>query len=187
MKTLASLRVPTLFLAAVALTSLAAVGCATTDQRYGFRPLGPVTLSGPINITYFGRSTLTALGTFTSQITFLNFTGTFNGHTIEAMLNPASPSLGMTSVNEVPGGQFRVDSFFDVFAELSIDGGPMLEVAAMTSVPGAAMLRAHAAIVSVMRAVVFGLMSLIFMAWWFPRALSMSSDDQPRSPRVASQ
>jgi len=65
-------------------------------------PLGPVTLSGPINITYFGRSTLTALGTFTSQITFLDFTGVFNGHTIEAMLNPASASLGRPSWRKSP-------------------------------------------------------------------------------------
>jgi hypothetical protein len=39
----------------------------------------------------------------------------------------------------------------------------MLEVAATISVPGAATLRAHAAIVSVMREVVLGLMSLIFI------------------------
>ena len=34
--------------------------------------------------------------------------------------------LRVTTVDEVPDGQFRVDSFFDVFAELSIDGGPFV-------------------------------------------------------------
>ena len=42
------------------------------------------------------------------------------------MLNPASAILRVTTVDEVPDGQFRVDSFFDVFAELSIDGGPFV-------------------------------------------------------------
>jgi hypothetical protein len=88
-------------------------------------PLGPVTLTGEIDITYFARPTLTALGTFASQITSLNVAGTFNGHTIQAQLNPAMSSTGQTSVTAA-GDRFQVDSFFDVFAELSIDGGPFV-------------------------------------------------------------
>jgi len=37
--------------------------------------------------------------------------------------SPSRPSLGRTSITDVGGGQFRIDSFFDVFTELSLDGG----------------------------------------------------------------
>ncbi len=37
--------------------------------------------------------------------------------------DPDMPSLGVTTIREVPGGLFRIDSFFDIFVELSIDGG----------------------------------------------------------------
>jgi hypothetical protein len=67
------------------------------------------------------------LGTFNSQITFLNFTGGFAGHTAEALLNPLNPSLGVTSVAESNNDLFVIDSFFDVFARLSIDGGPFVD------------------------------------------------------------
>ena len=37
--------------------------------------------------------------------------------------SPTLPSLGMTTVSALGGGQYQIDSFFDVFTELSIDGG----------------------------------------------------------------
>lgn len=37
--------------------------------------------------------------------------------------SPTRASLGETHVRSLGGGQWRVDSFFDVFTELSIDGG----------------------------------------------------------------
>jgi hypothetical protein len=37
--------------------------------------------------------------------------------------SPTLPSLGTTTVTSQPGGAFHIDSFFDVFTELSIDGG----------------------------------------------------------------
>lgn len=52
--------------------------------------------------------------------------GSFNGHTFEGKLNPAMASTGQTTIQELPGSEFRVSSFFDVFAELSIDGGPFV-------------------------------------------------------------
>jgi hypothetical protein len=38
------------------------------------------------------------------------------------MMNSPQPS-GSTIITDVGGGNFRIDSFFDVFVELSIDGG----------------------------------------------------------------
>jgi hypothetical protein len=51
----------------------------------------------------------------------------FAGHTIEAMLNPLNPSVGVTSVTQLGEGLFQIDSFFDVFGRVSIDGGPFVD------------------------------------------------------------
>ncbi|MCB8932449.1 MAG: PEP-CTERM sorting domain-containing protein [Fimbriimonadaceae bacterium] len=37
--------------------------------------------------------------------------------------NPVVPSFGNTTITPLGGGQFQVDSFFDVFFEVSLDGG----------------------------------------------------------------
>jgi hypothetical protein len=90
--------------------------------------IAPVTLGGPIGILYAGRMNDMELGTFTSSLTELDLTGTFHGittHTIEIMLNPMMTSMGPTTVAP-SGGNYRIDSFFDVFAELSLDGGPFM-------------------------------------------------------------
>lgn len=65
-----------------------------------------------------------------------NTTGTFDTEMISMMLTGASPlgpfmiresptlaSLGSTSITDLGGGSYHIDSFFDVFTELSIDGG----------------------------------------------------------------
>ncbi len=37
--------------------------------------------------------------------------------------SPSKPSTGLTRISDAPGGGFMVDSFFDIFTELSVDGG----------------------------------------------------------------
>ncbi len=37
--------------------------------------------------------------------------------------SPTLPSLGQTTVTPLNGGLFQIDSFFDVFVEVSLDGG----------------------------------------------------------------
>lgn len=37
--------------------------------------------------------------------------------------SPTLPSVGQTVINDLGGGMYHIDSFFDVFTELSIDGG----------------------------------------------------------------
>lgn len=86
--------------------------------------LGPLSLAGPIGILYAGRSSDSQLGTFMSSLTELDLTGMFNGHTIEVMLGMPT-SMGPTTITPV-GSDFRVSSFFDVFAEISIDHGQFM-------------------------------------------------------------
>lgn len=91
--------------------------------------LGVLNLAGPIGIFYSGRTDATQLGTFTSTLTELDLTGMFNGHSVEVILGTPTSS-GETTVAQLgsatPDGQFRVSSFFDVFAEVSIDHGQFM-------------------------------------------------------------
>jgi hypothetical protein len=106
---------------------------ANAFQNVGGTPgmfIGPVTLTGQIDITYFDKTSLSETGTFSDQITLLDLMGSFNGHTIQAILNPGESSTGQTTITNVGGTppEWRFGSFFDIFTELSIDGG--------TPVPG---------------------------------------------------
>gem|GEM_PF-1117597 len=53
--------------------------------------------------------------------------------------SPTRASSGRTSVREVPGGTFAVDSFFDIWTEISLDGGNTWSP--MVSGPGSMSLR----------------------------------------------
>ena len=37
--------------------------------------------------------------------------------------SPTLASVGQTTITDIGGGMYRIDSFFDVFTELSVDGG----------------------------------------------------------------
>ena len=85
-----------------------------------------VSLTGTIDYAAVGRTSFSELGTFTTEITGLKLTGTldlpcspFDGHALEVTL--AAPSFGMTTIAQ-DGGLFRIDSFFDVFIEISLPG-----------------------------------------------------------------
>jgi hypothetical protein len=90
-------------------------------------PIGSLMLVGTVSITYVGRSSDTQLGSFPSILTSFDFMGSFNSHTILTRLTPGQISTGVTTISKVAGAQaFLVDSFFDVFAGVSVDGGPFI-------------------------------------------------------------
>jgi hypothetical protein len=92
--------------------------------------INPIVMTGSVDITFFGRKTLIAQGTFPAQITSFDLSGSFSGltgvHSVASQLNPAQTTDGVTSVKEIGKGTFLISSFFDVFAELSIDSGPFV-------------------------------------------------------------
>lgn len=106
--------------------------------------ISPLVLTGQVDITYFSKTTLSEQGTFNAQITSLDLSGSFTGltgpHTADAMLNPSNASTGQTMVQEISGHPttWRISSFFDVFAELSVDGGPFVPGPERTGDLGAA-------------------------------------------------
>jgi hypothetical protein len=90
--------------------------------------LAPLSAGGTMDFTYFDRGPSTPLGTFNAQITALDFAGTFLGHPFEIEQNPSQASTGITTINEVPGitPMYQVTSFFDVFLDVSLNGGPFV-------------------------------------------------------------
>jgi len=83
----------------------------------------PFTLAGPVDVTAFGKAGQTT-GTFPTEITSMDMTGTILGHSVELIESPTLASTGSTTITDIGGGLFRISSFFDVFTELSIDSSP---------------------------------------------------------------
>jgi hypothetical protein len=88
-------------------------------------PNAPFTLNGPVGVTVLGKAGKVT-GTFNTEMTSLDMTGTVGGHSVEVKLDPTSASTGQTTITDLGSGLFRVSSFFDVFTELSLDGGAFI-------------------------------------------------------------
>ncbi len=88
--------------------------------------IGPVLFSGQQEITYFGRSSPTQIGTFSSQLNSVVDFDNFLGFTGQVRLSPGTQSLGQTIVAELGKGLYRIDSSFTTFTEVSINGGPFV-------------------------------------------------------------
>jgi hypothetical protein len=87
----------------------------------------PFQLIGPVQIEVFNKyvnNVEQTTGTWSTQMLSMDMTGNVAGHSVEIMLDPAlGSSTGSTTVAPLGGGQFRIDSFFDVFTEISLDHG----------------------------------------------------------------
>jgi hypothetical protein len=82
-------------------------------------PLQPIFMSGPVDTVAYGRSPGPGqIGTFDVEMLSMTLTG----GPLMIRESPTKQSLGKTSVQPAGSG-FHIDSFFDVFTELSIDGG----------------------------------------------------------------
>jgi hypothetical protein len=81
----------------------------------------PVTLTGPVT-TAVRNYTSGQLGTFNVEMLSMSLSGNLLGTPVMVRESPMLHTLGQTSIS---GGQgnYTIDSFFDVFTELSLDGG----------------------------------------------------------------
>ena len=61
---------------------------------------------------------------FIKLLASLFLSGDVGGHDIQIRESPTLASLGETYIMDIGGGLYDIDSFFDVFTELSVDGGP---------------------------------------------------------------
>jgi hypothetical protein len=97
------------------------------DETINGGPVTPFQLSGSATVT-ITRDSGTAgspLGTYDTQLT-LDLTGTVAGHSEEFKTDPSNPSTGQATISDAGGGLFRINSFFDVFTDLSLDHGPFV-------------------------------------------------------------
>ena len=95
---------------------------ATVDIP-GFGIVGlPISLAGPVT-TVLHNYAYGDAGTFDAEIVSMTLTGPAGPIPVVVRENPDLPSLGQTSISDLGGGLYEIDSFFDVFTELSINGG----------------------------------------------------------------
>jgi hypothetical protein len=100
---------------------------AMVDPDGALGPMGfiPIHLEGPVRTNAYGRTAPGQTGTFQTEMIMMHLTGTVGPMTVEIRESPTLPSMGQTSILPSSGG-FHIDSFFDVFTELSINGGPWI-------------------------------------------------------------
>ncbi len=84
--------------------------------------MGPIVLTGPVETIVYSKAGNTT-GTFETEILSMDLSGNVGGNTILIRENPGESSKGSTTIIDIGGGLFEIDSFFDVFTELSLDGG----------------------------------------------------------------
>lgn len=80
----------------------------------------PVTLTGPVSTMVYDY-TSGGTGTFDTEMISLDLTGNIGGIPVIVRESPTLSSVGVTKITA--GSSYVIDSFFDVFTELSIDGG----------------------------------------------------------------
>ncbi len=62
-------------------------------------------------------------GSWDTEILSMSLSGNVHDIPVEYRLRLTQPSPGETKLTDLGGGEFQVDSFFDVFTEISVDGG----------------------------------------------------------------
>ena len=84
--------------------------------------LGPISLTGPVTTRVDNRLLSTA-GLFDTEIVSMSLSGNAPMGPILIREDPYRASTGQTDITDLGGGLYHIDSFFDVFTELSVDGG----------------------------------------------------------------
>ncbi len=112
---------------------------ATFSATETGQPVGSLELTGPVDMLTTDRL-LSTTGLFDAEIISMSLSG--NGILIRE--DPSRASTGQTDIIDLGGGLYHIDSFFDVFTEISINGGsswtPSDNSVRMTLVPEPATL-----------------------------------------------
>ncbi len=92
------------------------------DLSVNGSPTVPVSSSGPSTAILTGKWGNTT-GTFDTEMLQLDLSGGSPFGPFMIRESPTKQSTGKTTITNLGGGGYKIDSFFDVFTELSIDGG----------------------------------------------------------------
>ena len=114
------------------------------NVRVNGADVGPATLNGPVHTLVLGKDPTDTTGSWQTEMVSMSLSGNVGGNFVMIRESPSLPSHGQTTVQDIGGGQFQIDSFFDVFTELSVDGGqnwvPSNQAARVTLMPEPASL-----------------------------------------------
>jgi hypothetical protein len=92
----------------------------------GSPPQG-INMNGPVQTVAFLKGPTDTTGTFDTEMLAMNLVGTVMGNPVMIRESPTKASSGKTSITDLSGpgppGPYHIDSFFDVFTEISLDGG----------------------------------------------------------------
>ena len=95
-------------------------------------------ISGPVSVLV-KNYTSGQTGTFQTEIVSMSLSGNIGGIAVAIRESPTLSSTGQTTISDLGGGLYHIDSFFDVFTELSVNGGAFLPASTgserMTLVP----------------------------------------------------
>ncbi len=85
---------------------------------------GPVstTFTGPMQTLVTDRN-LSTTGLFDAEIVSMSLSGDAGGMPLVLREAPSLISSGQIDITDLGGGLYHIDSFFDVYTELSVDGG----------------------------------------------------------------
>jgi hypothetical protein len=102
---------------------------ATITPLVGDTPIGFIVLTGQVSEKVIGRTSDTETGSFTTDVSGLGLTGTLSlpglpgspldGLKLMATLDTTHTSSGTTTIT-ADGSVFKIDSFFDVFVDVSL-------------------------------------------------------------------
>ncbi|MSU62609.1 MAG: hypothetical protein EXS31_09455 [Pedosphaera sp.] len=91
----------------------------------GVQPIAvTVPVTGQLNVTGgSGNGGNINLISYNTEMLSLDIAGGNLPPNIKLRESPTLPSTGRTTIESLPGGQFGISSFFDIFTEISLDGG----------------------------------------------------------------
>jgi hypothetical protein len=90
-----------------------------TDSSH--TPIAPLILTGTVEEEVDGRTFDTQTGSWTTEILAISLEGPALGHTLDLSLDQSKSSTGGLSITPLIDGTFSINSFFDVFVDLTLD------------------------------------------------------------------
>jgi hypothetical protein len=85
--------------------------------------MGLVSGNAQVSIMVTLASVNGPVSTFSAQMNQLSISNFGGNPNIFIRIDPTTPSTGQTTETNLGGGNFQISSFFDVFIDLSLDGG----------------------------------------------------------------
>lgn len=85
-------------------------------------PVFPVLGTGPVSVEVFGKVG-NVTGTFQTEMISMSLTANTTMGPLMIRESPLLHSTGQTIITDIGEGLYHIESFFDVFTELSVDGG----------------------------------------------------------------